>query len=81
MYIPTEACLTDADCCKKEYELLKNGTLEMCFNWAKIAPKENLRIKGVKPIRPAIRWNKLFTQYHVVNRSPEAENWLLILMF
>ena len=51
------------------------------FELGKIAPKEHLRIKGVKPIRPAIRWNKLFTQYHVVNRSPEAENWLLILMF
>ena len=48
MYIPTEACLTDADCCKKEYELLKNGTLEMCFNWAKIAPKEHLLTNGVK---------------------------------
>ena len=40
---------TEADCCKKEYELLKNGTLEMCFNWAKIAPKEHLRTNGVKP--------------------------------
>ena len=67
MYIPTEACLTDADCCKKEYELLKNGTLEMCFNWAKIAPNEHLRTNGVKSIRPAIRQNQLFTLYRVVN--------------